>query len=275
MIYNEDMYNKKSKNKRLWKIAGFGALLLLLIFAGLLAVFKFKPIDLMESEVGNTVVQNDDQQNKTVEVDEVDQPDMDPPEVVEWPVVYTLDQAASLTVVVNKKHKLPEDYAPTLKSVAGGQMRTEAADALSQMLVAAETDGLLMKVISSYRSYATQVSTYNYWVNVDGKTQADRSSARPGHSEHQTGLAVDLGMPDGTCDLEICFGDTEQGKWLAANAQDYGFIVRYESDTESVTGYQYEPWHMRYVGIDEAKKIVASGQTLDQYYGIEAGEYSD
>lgn len=154
-------------------------------------------------------------------------------------------------------------------------MRPETGAALDSMLRAAAEAGVPMKVISAYRSYQAQASVYEYWVGLQGKAEADRSSARPGHSEHQTGLAVDLGVPDGFCDLRTCFGDTEQGKWLAANAQDYGFIVRYESDTESVTGYQYEPWHMRYVGIDEAKKIVASGQTLDQYYGIEAGEYSD
>ena len=190
-----------------------------------------------------------------------------------WPVTYSASEAASLTVVVNKKHKLPSDYAPPLEAVTGGSMHPEAAQALRAMLDAASIAGYPMKVISSYRSYNTQVSTYQKWVNQDGKAQADRSSARAGHSEHQTGLAVDLGMPDGSCNLSICFGSTEQGKWLAANSANYGFIVRYESDTEAITGYQYEPWHMRYVGTSTALAVVTSGLTLDQYFGVEAGGY--
>lgn len=192
---------------------------------------------------------------------------------VTYPVTYTLEQAAELTVVVNKKHKLPQEFVPTLTAVNGGQLRPEAASALTQLLNDASTAGVPMKIISSYRSYNTQVTTYNKWVNLQGKTQADRSSARPGHSEHQTGLAVDLGVPDGTCDLLICFGDTAQGKWLASNVQNYGFIIRYEPTTESVTGYQYEPWHLRYVGVEQAQSIVASGLTMDEFYGVEAGSY--
>lgn len=191
------------------------------------------------------------------------------------PVTYSTEEAASLTVVVNKKHKLPSDYAPILETVAGFDMRTEAAQAMQSLLTAAQDAGVPMKIISGYRSYETQVSTYQYWVDQDGKAQADRSSARAGHSEHQTGLAADLGMPDGSCELLICFGDTAQGKWLADHAQDYGFIIRYESDTESKTGYQYEPWHIRYLGTETANAVVASGKTLDEYFGVEAGDYAE
>ena len=193
--------------------------------------------------------------------------------VAKWPVTYSLDQASSLTVVVNKKHKLSSSYAPVTVELSGGQLRPEAAQALAIMLKDANEAGVPMKIISTYRSYDTQVSTYNKWVEVDGRAQADRSSARPGHSEHQTGLAVDVGMPDESCNLEICFGSKPQGFWVAQNAHKYGFIVRYESDTESVTGYQYEPWHLRYLGVEVATAVVNSDQTLDQYYGIEAGEY--
>lgn len=195
------------------------------------------------------------------------------PEFTQWPVTYSLDQASSLTIVVNKKHKLPSNYVPDLTSVTGGQLRPEAAQAMTSLLFKANEAGVPMKIISSYRSYDTQVATYNKWVQIDGKAQADRSSARAGHSEHQTGLAADLGMPNGSCDLEICFGDTAQGKWLASNAASFGFIIRYESDTESNTGYQYEPWHVRYLGVDTATAVKNSGKTLDQYYGVEAGGY--
>ncbi len=190
-----------------------------------------------------------------------------------WPVVYTLEQANSLTVVVNKKHKLPSNYAPTLVSVAGGQMRPEAADPMQKLLDAASAAGASMNIISSYRSYNTQVSTYQYWVDTQGQVQADRESARPGHSEHQTGLTADLGNPDGTCRLLACFGSGAAGSWLANNAHKYGFIIRYPQNKESLTGYIYEPWHIRYLGTDIATAVYNSGLTLDQYYGIEAGNY--
>lgn len=226
------------------------------------------------SENVTTLQQNNDIQAKTESVPDALEPDS-PIELEQWPVTYTLDEAASLTVVVNKKHTLPESYIPPLQSIAGGSLRPEAAEALNRMLGAAEAENITMKTISSYRSYATQVTTYNRWVAIDGKAQADRSSARAGHSEHQTGLAIDLGVPDGTCDLAICFGDTLQGKWLEAYAHTYGFIVRYQSDTEAITGYQYEPWHMRYVGVDTANAIKNSGLTLDQYFNVEAGDYAE
>jgi D-alanyl-D-alanine carboxypeptidase len=185
----------------------------------------------------------------------------------QWPVLLSLDQASSLTVVVNKKHKLPESYAPGLRSVT--------SSALSQLTSAASSAGIGLKTISSYRSYATQVSTYNKWVNQSGQAAADTFSARPGHSEHQTGLAVDVGASNNSsCDLETCFGNTAEGKWVAANAQNYGFIIRYPNGKDAITGYQYEPWHLRYVGVDVAKAVVASGLTLDQYYGIEGGGYN-
>jgi LAS superfamily LD-carboxypeptidase LdcB len=233
-------------------------------------------------KVQETAVQEQKAEEKTVEEPVETTPavveDKKPtPPVVdtapEWPVQLSSSEAASLTVVVNKKHKLPSDYAPDLTEVTGGQMRPEAAQAMTSLLFKANEASVPMKVISSYRSYSTQVSTYNKWVSQSGQADADRYSARPGHSEHQTGLAADLGMPDGSCNLEICFGSTAQGKWLATNAASYGFIIRYESDTESKTGYQYEPWHVRYVGVDTAKAIVNSGQTLDEYYGVTAGGY--
>lgn len=206
-----------------------------------------------------------------VEDTTVDQTDTSS-EVV-YPVQLTVEQATSLTVVVNKKHKLPENYVPTTVSVAGGKMRQEAATELQKLLDAANSSGNNLKIISSYRSYLTQVSTYNGYVNQYGQAQADTFSARPGHSEHQTGLAVDLGNTDGSCALEICFANTLGGEWLAVNAENYGFIIRYPEGKETDTGYQFEPWHLRFVGIDTAKAIVASGKTLDQYFDVIAGEY--
>jgi len=187
------------------------------------------------------------------------------------PVTLTADQASNITVVVNKKNKLPNDYVPTLTGVRGASMRPEAASALETLLTSAESAGLGVKIISSYRSYNTQVNTYNGYVNQYGQAQADTFSARPGHSEHQTGLAVDVG--GGGCDLEICFGNTPFGEWLKTNVSSYGFIIRYEEGKQALTGYQYEPWHLRYVGNSVATAIQGSGQTLDQYYGVPAGGY--
>lgn len=248
-----------------------------LLLIGTTAIASNKLIKSDEIVYQPTVTSNYQPQETQPSVDDAKKPvvpvPVSTPEKAKWPVTYTMEQAASLTVVVNKKHKLPSSYVPALQSVAGGQLRPEAANALASMFADAEAAGLPMKIISSYRSYNTQVSTYNKWVKVDGQAQADRSSARPGHSEHQTGLAVDVGMPDGSCSLLICFGSKPQGIWVAENAHKYGFIVRYESDTESITGYQYEPWHLRYLGVETAAAVKNSGKTLDQYYSIEAGGY--
>jgi D-alanyl-D-alanine carboxypeptidase len=194
-------------------------------------------------------------------------------EPIVYPVILTNEQATSLTVVVNKKHRLPEDYVPSTVSVAGGYMRQEAATELQKLLDDASGEGVNLKIISSYRSYNTQVSTYNGWVAQYGQEQADTFSARPGFSEHQTGLAVDLGNSDGSCALEICFGATTGGQWIAKHAVEYGFFIRYPEGKDALTGYEYEPWHLRFVGVDLAKSIVNSDKTLDQYYGVEAGGY--
>ncbi len=190
-----------------------------------------------------------------------------------YPVTLTVEQASSVTAVVNKKHRLPEDYAPTLVTVAGGKMRQEAATELQKLLNDAASAGVNLKIISSYRSYNTQVSTYNGWVAQYGQTRADTFSARPGYSEHQTGLAVDLGNSDGTCALEICFGDTAGGQWLAANSVNYGFIIRYPEGKDALTGYEYEPWHLRFLGLEVARAVSNSGKTLDQYFNVAAGGY--
>jgi len=189
-----------------------------------------------------------------------------------YPKIISENEVTSITVVVNKKHKLPTDYVPKLVSIFSGKMRPEAAEALELLFASAKTAGLNPLLVSSYRSYAMQEQVYNGYVNQNGQTEADTFSARPGHSEHQTGLAVDVDDGSG-CQLETCFGNTELGKWLSTNAQKYGYIIRYQEGKDSLTGYQYEPWHIRYVGTDVATAIYKSGQTLDEYFKIEAGSY--
>ena len=190
-----------------------------------------------------------------------------------WPKQLSSEEASSLNVVVNKKHKLPSDYTPELVNIRGFKLRSEASIALEQLLTDAKNSGVSLKIISAYRSYSYQEQVYGGYVAQYGQEKADTISARPGHSEHQTGLAVDLGASDGTCDLEICFENTSAGAWIKDNAQNFGFIVRYLKGKETLTGYQYEPWHLRYVGVDIADKMNSSGQTMDEYFGVYAGSY--
>lgn len=185
---------------------------------------------------------------------------------------YSLSDPTSIWVVANKKRPLqPKTYAPgDLVGVGGGQqMRREPADALSRLRQGASAAGFKINPLSGYRSYSTQAATYQGWVNQLGQAQADRESARPGHSEHQTGLAIDVGS--GVCDIEPCFGGTKDGQWLAAHAHEYGFIIRYQQGKESITGYVYEPWHIRYVGTALATELRTKGvQTLEEFFGLPA-----
>jgi D-alanyl-D-alanine carboxypeptidase len=163
------------------------------------------------------------------------------------------------------------DYVPPdLVSVYAGRLRSVAANALNAMLTEAQIEGIGIKNISSYRSYATKVDLYNSYVIKDGVAKADTYSARPGYSEHQTGLATDVGDAAGLCEFYTCFGDTPAGLWLAKNANKWGFIIRYPYNKTDITGYQYEPWHIRYVGVDVATQIYNRHTTLEQYYGLPA-----
>jgi zinc D-Ala-D-Ala carboxypeptidase len=191
------------------------------------------------------------------------------------------DDPARIDVVVNKRRPLePLDYAPAdlrLPNVPLGpggeaaQVRAAVANAVEQLFAAAAADGVPMTLLSGFRSYQTQVSTYQHWVEVNGKAEADRISARPGYSEHQTGLVVDIGDPAGSCNLSACFADTAAGRWAAANAQRFGFIVRYQPGEEEVTGYSPEAWHLRYVGKKAAAGMAAEGtKSLETYFGLPA-----
>lgn len=180
---------------------------------------------------------------------------------------YSLEDPTSIWVIVNKQRPLPSTYEPSdLINAGGGLLRAEAAAALDQLLKAAEANQTPMSVLSAYRSYVNQQNTYSSWVAKDGQAVADTYSARPGHSEHQTGLAADLG--NGTCNLETCFGNTTTGQWLAANAYKYGFVIRYPNGKQTITGYQYEPWHIRYVGNNLAAEIQRTGLTLEEYFQL-------
>lgn len=144
------------------------------------------------------------------------------------------------------------------------------------MFAAAAADGVILNLQSGYRSYNLQTSVYNRWVAQKGQAVADTESARPGHSEHQTGLAADVGgVTRPACNVEQCFADTSEGKWVAAHAHEYGFVIRYSLGQDGVTGYTYEPWHLRYVGPELARQVQAEGaKTLEAFFGLgAAGSY--
>ena len=157
-------------------------------------------------------------------------------------------------LVVNKTYSLPSDYNPGVDSTANS--------ALNEMIAAAAKAGINLWIASGFRSYSRQETLYNNYVARDGKAAADRYSARPGYSEHQTGLAFDLNS------LEQSFGETKEGKWIAENCWKYGFILRYPQNKEAQTGYMYEPWHVRYLGKDIAEKVYKSGLCLEEYLNI-------
>lgn len=165
-------------------------------------------------------------------------------------------------MIVNKSYPVPSSYNP-------GGLTSEFNNAFSSMQQAAQADGIGIWVISGFRSYNTQNTLYNNYAARDGYAAADTYSARPGHSEHQTGLAADINVIDDD------FGETPEGKWLNDNAWKYGFILRYTKDGVGETGYKYEPWHFRYVGTDLATKLYNNGNwiTMENYYGI-TSQYS-
>ena len=183
--------------------------------------------------------------------------------------------ASSAWVLVNKHHPLrPTSYVPsplTVPSVTypnGERLRSDAAAAVARMVSAARTEGAgRMAVASGYRSYTTQYSVYWNRVATHGKAYADRWIARPGYSEHQTGLTLDIApVGDPSCSAHTCIASTPQGAWLRRNAWRFGFVVRYESGYSSVTGYNSEPWHLRFVGTALSTAYRNGGwHTLEQF----------
>ena len=183
----------------------------------------------------------------------------------------------SVTALINPYNKLPEDYEPNdlvypdvafifSEKVEKRMMRQEAADALEQLFSGAEEDGIYLAGVSAYRSHATQTTLFNRYVKRDGYEKARTYSALPGTSEHESGLAIDVTSSDGKCAAADCFGDTKEAAWLKDHAGEYGFIIRYPDGKDDITGYQYEPWHIRYVGTDISEDLAASGKTLEEYY---------
>lgn len=186
-------------------------------------------------------------------------------------------QPESITALVNKQNKLPEDYNPSDlvypdvrfifdEKIEKRMLRKEAAEAVEEMFSAAENDSTPLAGVSAYRSHTTQKSLFERYVKRDGLVKARTYSAFPGTSEHETGLAIDISGSDGKCAAADCFAGTKEALWLEEHAHEFGFIIRYLKGKEAITGYQYEPWHLRYVGTELAAELKESGETLEEYY---------
>ncbi|UFJ41814.1 D-alanyl-D-alanine carboxypeptidase family protein [Brevibacillus humidisoli] len=182
-------------------------------------------------------------------------------------------------VVVNKQNRLPPGYVPRDLVVADVRfsfaedspkkwMRREAAEALAALFTQAEKENIQLYAVSGYRSYERQEAIFAANMQRVGADSANQFSARAGESEHQTGLAMDVTSAAAGYRLTTGFGETKEGKWLQQHAAEFGFIIRYPQGKETITGYQYEPWHLRYVGKEAATTIAARGSTLEEYVGI-------
>jgi len=194
---------------------------------------------------------------------------------------HSFDDPRSPWVVVNKHRPLrPVDFippdlrAPAVAATAQGELalvNSTTATAAEKMFAAASVDGVGLVLASGYRSYTTQVGLYQSYADARGTASADTASARPGYSEHQTGWAFDIGDSGGACAFVPCFASQPAAVWAARRAHEFGFIVRYQMDMESVTGYLAESWHLRYIGVEAAQDMHSRGiKTLEQYFGLPA-----
>lgn len=181
---------------------------------------------------------------------------------------------ASPWVVVNKQHALvPSDYAPAqVVRVAGEQVSAAAAPDLEALLEHSRQDGVALTLVSGFRTFDYQEQVHRRSVARNGQAGADRYSARAGHSEHQTGLAVDFSSADGSATLSPRFAQTDEGAWLAQHAGEHGWLLRYTEADQAVTGYNPEPWHFRWVGVELMAAMSAAGvSTLEEFFGVSGG----
>ncbi|MGR0158894.1 D-alanyl-D-alanine carboxypeptidase family protein [Paenarthrobacter nitroguajacolicus] len=194
---------------------------------------------------------------------------------------HSLNDPTSPWVVVNKHRPLaPQDFVPAdlvqpgVRLAVSGEaalLNSTTAAAAEKMFGAAASESVILTLASGYRSYSTQVATYNGYVASTGQAAADRASARPGHSEHQTGWSFDIGDGAGACSFQPCFAEQPAAVWAKANAHKFGFVIRYPWMFHETTGYFYESWHLRYIGVEAATDMAARGiATLEEYFGLEA-----
>lgn len=186
-----------------------------------------------------------------------------------YSTVSEITDPSSTAALVNKHYALPAGYVPELEALGypygSGSLRPEAAQAFRAMADAARTEGVSLRGVSAYRSYASQKITYNNYLKKYRQSVVDNFSARPGHSEHQTGLALDINVASSKAHFE----NTRAFAWLKEHCAEYGFILRYDQGKEAVTGYRFEPWHYRYVGVDVAKACMEQGLCYEEYLALQ------
>ena len=192
-------------------------------------------------------------------------------------VIYTTKRDGNdLLVLVNKQYKLPSTYAPKdlVKASNSGIRRGEnyylrniLIPDLTRMINDSKAQGIDLSIVSAYRSYQTQVNTYNYWLskNNNNVDYVDTFSARPGHSQHQLGTAIDFSSSEIGDVLGDSFTNTYASRWLLENAYKYGFVLSFPKGSEYITGYKFESWHYRYIGIQYAQEMVNTGYILETY----------
>ncbi|WP_407936275.1 M15 family metallopeptidase [Litchfieldia alkalitelluris] len=255
-----------------------------------------------QTQLDNEEVRPSDEVNDSVNIDEEDEEksaqedneleDTEEPVEDEWVLdeeyfnETNIDDGLAIIInpenilsLVNKDYTLPSNYIPNNlvtpdvpfsfgnQDVPKRYIRAEAASALEELFAGAEKANIEIYAVSGYRSYVTQEAIYNAQVRKTGEADlANQLVALPGQSEHQTGLAMDISSKAVNTQLIEEFGDTKEGKWLAKHAHLYGFIIRYPKGKEDITGYQYEPWHVRYVGKEIAKTIFENDITLEEYF---------
>lgn len=246
--------------------------------------------DILDKEDGIMTDENNQSTEETEneQREEIEQENTEKKELLEETVYINeeglkiVNNPDDILVLVNKERNLTSDYKPddlvipnVRFSFEGNDqkryLRKEAATALEELFEDAEKEGIIFYAVSGYRSYERQQVLFNYRAERDGIEEANKLTARPGQSEHQTGLAMDVSSQSVNLSLESSFGQTTEGIWLKENAHRFGFIIRYLKDKTDITGYSYEPWHIRYVGKDAAKEIYESNITLEEYLGFEYG----
>ncbi|WP_312814885.1 D-alanyl-D-alanine carboxypeptidase family protein [Sedimentibacter sp.] len=279
----------KRKNRRKMKKAIITVTSLLIVLFGAIFLIEGKINNEKEPEDDNPVVEkprDEDPAEENPTEDPTENPISERPgeETPEEPVnndndnLILIESPEVYDVLVNKKRTLSKTYVPqdlvkltevptVLENPEINQLREVAYNALIELFEAAkEEENYELYARSGYRSYGTQESLYNSYVANWGKAAADKFSAKAGQSEHQTGLAMDITCEAMNFQLDETFGETDEGKWVAENAYRFGFIIRYPKGKEDVTGYMYEPWHIRYLGTELAKEVYESGLTLEEYF---------
>ncbi len=257
----------------------YGLMVVLLILLGLSVYYTFFS---RHDSTAKSEVQAAEPESEVIETAEPEPTAT--PEPTFDPSLFT--DTNSLLIVANKKHRLPEGYVPAdlvtpnIAQTAACTMREPAAAAMGEMAQAAAADGVTLMISSAYRGEDYQRQLYEGYSASYGSETADTISSRPGYSDHQTGLAADFVEGDGTLDgtnFNASFENTASGNWLRDHAHEYGFIMRYPKDKEEITGYSYEPWHFRYIGVDYATQIYETDvfYTFEEFFGVEGGDYAD